>query len=479
VNFAQRERINILIKEINRAMLQIYNTLSRKKETFKPIVEGKVGLYVCGITIYDFLHIGHARTYVAFDIVARYLKHLGYEVTHVRNITDVDDKIIKRAQENNETCESLTSRMTKEMYQDFDDLNIMRPDLDPTVTEHMPEIIALIERLIDRGHAYVASNGDVLFEVKTYGDYGKLSLQNLDMLQAGARVEVDNTKRNSMDFVLWKMAKPGEPSWDSAWGKGRPGWHIECSAMNSKHLGEHFDIHGGGSDLQFPHHENEIAQSCCAFDTPYVNYWMHGGMVQINKEKMSKSLNNFFTLRSVLKEYDAESVRFFLTSSHYRSQLNYSQDNLTQARAGLERLYTSLRGVEQVKVPLTDNEYVERFEKAMNDDFSCPEAMPVLFELAKEINRIKNEDINKAGQLAYILVKLGAILGIAQNSPEDFLQGDTATDDEAVYVEALIKQRNEARVNKDWASADDARDKLNEMKIILEDSANGTTWRKG
>jgi len=460
-------------------MLQIYNTLSRKKELFKPIVEGKVGLYVCGITIYDFLHIGHARTYVAFDIVARYLKHLGYDVTHVRNITDVDDKIIKRAQENNESCESLTSRMTKEMYQDFDDLNIMRPDVDPTVTEHMPEIIALIERLIERGHAYVASNGDVLFEVKTFNDYGKLSLQNLDMLQAGARVEVDQTKRNSMDFVLWKMAKPGEPSWESAWGKGRPGWHIECSAMNSKHLGEHFDIHGGGSDLQFPHHENEIAQSCCAFDTPYVNYWMHGGMVQINKEKMSKSLNNFFTLRSVLEDYDAESVRFFLTTSHYRSQLNYSQDNLTQARAALERLYTALRGVEPIEVALTGNEYVERFEKAMNDDFNCPEAMPVLFELAKEINRIKHEDLNKAGQLAYTLVKLGAILGIAQNSAEEFLQGDTSNDDEAVYVEALIKQRNDARANKDWASADDARDKLNEMKIILEDSANGTTWRKG
>ncbi|MCJ8322216.1 MAG: cysteine--tRNA ligase [Colwellia sp.] len=460
-------------------MLQIYNTLSRKKEVFKPITEGKVGLYVCGITIYDYLHIGHARTYVAFDIVARYLKYLGYQVTHVRNITDVDDKIIKRAQENNETCESLTSRMTQEMYRDFDDLNIMRPDIDPTVTGHMPEIIDLIERLIERGHAYVSSSGDVLFEVKTFKDYGKLSLQNLDMLQAGARVDVEETKRNPMDFVLWKMAKPGEPSWDSSWGKGRPGWHIECSAMNLKHLGEHFDIHGGGSDLQFPHHENEIAQSCCATGSSYVNYWMHGGMVQINKEKMSKSLNNFFTLRSVLEKFDAESVRFFLTSSHYRSQLNYSQDNLTQARAGLERLYTALRSVDLVEVSLTNNDYVERFEKAMNDDFSCPEAMPVLFELAKEINRIKDQDAEKAGQLAYILVKLGAILGIAQNSPEEFLQGGSVNDDESVVVEALIKQRNDARANKDWTAADEARDKLNEMKIILEDSANGTTWRKG
>ena len=460
-------------------MLQIYNTLSRKKEVFKPITSNKVGLYVCGITIYDRCHIGHARTYVAFDIIARYLKYLGYDLTHVRNITDVDDKIIKRAQENGESCEALTLRMTEQMYQDFDDLNIMRPDIAPTVTGHMDEIIALVERLIERKHAYVASNGDVMFEVSTYKDYGKLSLQNLDMLQAGSRVDVDEAKRSPLDFVLWKMAKPNEPSWDSPWGKGRPGWHIECSAMNSKHLGEHFDIHGGGSDLQFPHHENEIAQSCCAFDTPYVNYWMHGGMVQINKEKMSKSLNNFFTLRSVLDEYDAESVRFFLTSSHYRSQLNYSQENLTQARASLERIYTALRDVTPIKVELKGNEFVKRFETAMDDDFNCPEAMPVLFELAKEINRIKASDMEEAGKLAFILVSLGEVLGIAQNSPEEFLQGNNADSDEVVEIEALIKQRNDARANKDWAMADDARDKLAALSIILEDSAGGTTWRKG
>lgn len=459
-------------------MLQIYNTLSRKKEVFKPITSNKVGLYVCGITIYDRCHIGHARTYVAFDIIARYFKYLGYDLTHVRNITDVDDKIIKRANENGESCESLTLRMTEQMYQDFDDLNIMRPDIAPTVTGHMDEIIALVKRLIERKHAYVASNGDVMFDVSSYENYGKLSLQNLDMLQAGSRVDVDEAKRSPLDFVLWKMAKPDEPSWDSPWGKGRPGWHIECSAMNSKHLGEHFDIHGGGSDLQFPHHENEIAQSCCAYDTPYVNYWMHGGMVQINKEKMSKSLNNFFTLRSVLDEYDAESVRFFLTSSHYRSQLNYSQDNLTQARAGLERIYTALRDVTPIKVELKGNEYVERFEKAMNDDFNCPEAMPVLFELAKEINRIKADDHEQAGKLAYILVSLGEVLGIAQNSPEDFLQGGNTDTDEAAEIEALILQRNEARANKDWAMADDARDKLAAMNVVLEDSAGKTTWRK-
>ncbi|MFT5636432.1 MAG: cysteinyl-tRNA synthetase [Cognaticolwellia sp.] len=459
-------------------MLQIYNTLSRKKEVFKPITSNKVGLYVCGITIYDRCHIGHARTYVAFDIIARYLKYLNYDLTHVRNITDVDDKIIKRANENGESCEALTLRMTEQMYQDFDDLNIMRPDIAPTVTGHMDEIITLVERLIERKHAYVASNGDVMFEVSTYNDYGKLSLQNLDMLQSGSRVDVDEAKRSPLDFVLWKMAKPDEPSWDSPWGKGRPGWHIECSAMNSKHLGEHFDIHGGGSDLQFPHHENEIAQSCCAFDTPYVNYWMHGGMVQINKEKMSKSLNNFFTLRSVLDEYDAESVRFFLTSSHYRSQLNYSQDNLTQARASLERIYTALRDLTPIKVELKGNEYVQRFEKAMNDDFNCPEAMPVLFELAKEINRIKVSDVAAASKLAFILVSLGEVLGVAQNSPEEFLQGSNANDDEVAEIEALIKQRNDARANKDWALADDARDKLVALNIILEDSASGTTWRK-
>ena len=459
-------------------MLQIYNTLSRKKEVFKPITSNKVGLYVCGITIYDRCHIGHARTYVAFDIIARYFTYLGYDLTHVRNITDVDDKIIQRAKENGESCEALTLRMTEQMYQDFDDLNIMRPDIAPTVTGHMNEIIALVERLIERKHAYVASNGDVMFEVSTYKDYGKLSLQNLDMLQTGSRVDVDEAKRSPLDFVLWKMAKPDEPSWESPWGKGRPGWHIECSAMNLKHLGEHFDIHGGGSDLQFPHHENEIAQSCCAHDTPYVNYWMHGGMVQINKEKMSKSLNNFFTLRSVLDEYDAESVRFFLTSSHYRSQLNYSQDNLTQARASLERIYTALRDLTPVKVELKGNEYVQRFEKAMNDDFNCPEAMPVLFELAKEINRLKATDKAEASKLAYILVSLGEVLGVAQNSPEDFFQGGDSNSDETAEIEALIKQRNDARANKDWAMADDARDKLAALNIILEDGAGGTTWRK-
>ncbi|WNC70404.1 cysteine--tRNA ligase [Thalassotalea nanhaiensis] len=458
-------------------MLQIYNTLTRKKEEFKPINPGKVGMYVCGITIYDHCHIGHARTYVAFDVIARYIRHLGYDLTHVRNITDVDDKIIKRAAENNETCQSLTERMTADMYADLDALNVARPDIDPKVTTHMPEIIEMIERIIANKHAYVASNGDVMFDVLSYKDYGKLSMQNLEMLQAGSRVDVDDAKNNPMDFVLWKMAKPGEPSWESPWGEGRPGWHIECSAMNSKHLGDHFDIHGGGSDLQFPHHENEIAQSCCASNTTYVNYWMHGGMVQVDKVKMSKSLNNFFTLRSVLETYDAESVRYFLVSSQYRSQLNYSQENLTQARASLERIYTSLRGVAPVEVELAGNEYVERFEKAMNDDFNTPEALPVIFELAKEVNRLKTDEPAKAGELAFILIKLGAIIGIAQTEPEEFFKA--GSDDDAELIEQLIVQRNTARANKDWAMADDARDKLKAMNVILEDSAGKTTWRKG
>lgn len=327
-------------------MLKIFNTLSRQKEEFKPIHAGKVGMYVCGITIYDLCHIGHGRTFVAFDVVARYLRYLGYSLTYVRNVTDVDDKIIKRAIENSETCEQLTTRMLAEMHKDFDALNLQRPDLEPRATHHIPEIIEMTERLIARDHAYVASNGDVMFAVDSDPDYGLLSRQDLDQLQAGARVEVADVKRNPMDFVLWKMSKPGEPSWQSPWGPGRPGWHIECSAMNSKQLGAHFDIHGGGSDLMFPHHENEIAQSTCAHDGPYVNYWMHSGMVMIDKEKMSKSLNNFFTIRDVLAYYDAETVRYFLMSGHYRSQLNYSEENLKQARASLERLYTALRGTD-------------------------------------------------------------------------------------------------------------------------------------
>jgi len=458
-------------------MVQIYNTLTRQKEAFKPRVDGKIDMYVCGITIYDYCHIGHARTFVSFDVIVRYLRHIGFDLKFVRNITDVDDKIINRANENDESIDTLTKRMTKAMHQDFDDLGMLRPDVEPTVTDHMPEIIEMVERLINKGHAYVTVNGDVLFNVSSFEKYGQLSQQDLDMLQAGSRVEVDENKNSPLDFVLWKKAKVNEPSWESPWGAGRPGWHIECSAMSSKHLGEHFDIHGGGSDLQFPHHENEIAQSCCANHGEYADTWIHTGMVQVNKEKMSKSLGNFFTVKDVLKKYDAESVRYFLISGHYRSQLNYSQDNLDQARSSLERIYTALRGVTPIAVELNDNEYVIKFKKAMDDDFNTPEALSVVFELAKELNRIKETDENKASELSYILRSLGEVLGIAQQIPTDFLQGEQE-DNEVAIIEALIKQRNQARADKDWAMADDARDKLNEMKIVLEDSAAGTTWRK-
>ncbi|EGR2413572.1 cysteine--tRNA ligase [Vibrio cholerae] len=458
-------------------MLKIYNSLTRQKEEFKPIVAGKVGMYVCGVTIYDLCHIGHGRTFVSFDVVARYLRYLGYDLTFVRNITDIDDKIIKRAAENAETCESLTERLIQEMYADFDALNIKRPDVEPRATAYIEEIIALVERLIERGFAYVADNGDVMFEVSQYSEYGKLSKQDLDQLQAGARVDIEAAKRSPLDFVLWKMSKPGEPTWESPWGPGRPGWHIECSAMNSSILGNHFDIHGGGSDLQFPHHENEIAQSCCAHDTQYVNTWMHSGMVMVDKEKMSKSLGNFFTIRDVLGHYDAETVRYFLMSGHYRSQLNYSEENLNQARASLERLYNALRGLDRSVPASGGEEYVTRFTAAMNDDFNTPEAYSVLFDMAREINRLKSEDMTNASALGSLMRELADVIGILYQEPEAFFQG-SAEDEDAAQIEALIKLRNDSRAMKDWANADLARDKLNEMGIVLEDGPNGTTWRR-
>ncbi|MDO6489012.1 cysteine--tRNA ligase [Colwellia sp. 6_MG-2023] len=471
-------------------MLQIYNTLTRKKEAFTPINPGKVGLYVCGCTVYDLCHIGHGRTYISFDNIARYMRFSGYDVNYVRNITDVEDKIINRAAQNNETTEQLTERTIAYMHEDFDALNIARPDIEPRVTTHMNEIIAMIETLIAKKHAYIAGEkdssdtnntgkGDVLFDVSSYADYGKLSGQDLEQLQSGSRVDVDQSKNNPLDFVLWKSAKPGEPSWSSPWGEGRPGWHIECSAMNAKELGHHFDIHGGGSDLQFPHHENEIAQSCCALETPYVNYWMHTGMVQVDQEKMSKSLGNFFTIRDVLAQYDAETVRFFLTTGHYRSQLNYSTDNLNQARASLERIYTALRDVDISDDFILDKSstYVKQFCQAMDDDFNTPQALAVLFEIAKELNVVKSNNIEQAEKLAATLKTLGGVIGLLQLAPESFLQGQNANEDVA-EIEALIVQRNQARIDKDWALADEARDKLNAMNIILEDSAGKTTWRK-
>nr|WP_136251912.1 cysteine--tRNA ligase [Ningiella ruwaisensis] len=464
--------------------LKIYNTLTRKKEVFKPLNDNKVGMYVCGITVYDLCHMGHARTYLSFDIIARYLRHLGYDLKYVRNITDVDDKIIQRANENKETHSELTERTIKMMHEDFAALNLVEPDVEPRVTQHMDEIIDVIQRLIDKGYAYVPDsekqNKDVLFDVSAFDRYGELSKQDLSQLEAGIRVQTTSDKQDPLDFVLWKAAKPSEPSWQSPWGEGRPGWHIECSAMNHKHLGEHFDIHGGGSDLIFPHHENEVAQSCCAFDTKYVNTWMHTGMVQVDNEKMSKSLGNFFTLRDVLAKHDPETLRFFLMSAHYRSQLSYSQENINQARSALERLYTALRDVEaNMTVSLSESAYLKRFEDAMNDDFNMPIAFSVLFDVAKELNK-HDKSSEQAKDLAGVLKKLGDILGILQSEPNDYLQGNAqpGNDEFAAQVEMLIQKRNQARKDKDWASADAARDELTSLGVVLEDGPEGTVWRK-
>lgn len=458
-------------------MLQIYNTLSRQKEVFTPITPGKVGLYVCGITIYDYCHVGHARTYVAFDVINRYLRFCGYDVTYVRNITDVDDKIIKRAAENGESCDALTARFTQAMHADFNALGLLPADIEPTVTGHMQEIILMVQQLLDKGYAYIAKDGDVLFDVSKYQAYGALSQQNLEMLQAGARVEVSDSKDDPLDFVLWKTAKPGEPYWQSPWGNGRPGWHIECSAMSAKHLGAHFDIHGGGSDLQFPHHENEIAQSTCAHGHKYVNTWIHTGMVQVDKEKMSKSLGNFFTVKEVLAQYNAEAVRYFLLSSQYRSQLNYSKENLEQAHAALGRLYNALRDITPATQVDLNNDYVARFKAAMDDDFNTPEALPVLFELAREVNRFKTTEPAKAAELAAVLQTLAGVLGILQGDAEAFLKSG-ASDDEVGQIEALIAKRNAARAAKDWAAADAARAELTALGIVLEDKNGVTSWRK-
>ena len=455
-------------------MLKIYNTLTRSKQEFKPIEENKIGMYVCGVTTYDLCHIGHARTFVNFDVIVRYLRFSGYDVTYVRNITDIDDKIIKRANERGISAKDLANQYIDEMHKDFDSLNIKRPDIEPKATETIEEIIAFVQKLIDNKNAYVSENGDVVFDINSFKNYGKLSGQILDELQAGARIEVAKSKHNPLDFVLWKMSKEGEPYWDSPWGKGRPGWHIECSAMNNKYLGSEFDIHGGGSDLIFPHHENEIAQSCCANHTSYVHYWMHSGMVMINEEKMSKSLNNFFTIRDVLKTYDAETVRFFLLSGQYRSPLNYSQENLDKARAALNRFYTTLRDVKSIKEVSGDDEYVAKFKEYMDDDFNTPGAISVLFDLVKQINKTDDET---AAVLAGRLKQLSSVLGILEQDPATFLMSG-ANNDDAQEIEALIKERNDARLAKDWARADAARDKLKAMNIELEDGPNGTTWHR-
>ena len=460
-------------------MLQIHNSLSGDKEIFTPIVPGKVGIYVCGMTVYDYCHVGHARVMVVFDVVVRHLRALGYEVKYVRNITDIDDKIIARAAENGETITALTERFIDAMHEDAKALGVLSPDVEPRATTSMDDIISMVETLIEKAHAYVSDNGDVYYDVRKFKPYGALSRESLEDQQAGARVEVNSHKRDPLDFVLWKSAKEGEPCWDSPWGKGRPGWHIECSAMSTCCLGNHFDIHGGGTDLKFPHHENEIAQSEAATGSKFVNTWMHNGFVQINDEKMSKSLGNFFTVREVLKEYAPEVVRYFILTSHYRSPLNYSEENLNNARVALERFYTALRDVCVVDTQPDEDEYFERFNAAMNDDFNTPEALSVLFDLTRELNREKESDSGAALKLAAQLKSLAAVLGILQDDPEAFLkQGGSEGGLSDEQIDELITLRNAARANKDWAEADRVRDELQNNGIVLEDSSGVTRWRR-
>ena len=471
-------------------MLKIYNTLTRKKELFQPRVEGKVGLYVCGMTVYDYCHIGHARVMVVFDTVARYFRHSGYDLTYVRNITDIDDKIIQRAHENGETMPELTERFITAMHDDERALSVLPPDIEPRATQSIPGIIAMIEALCANGLAYVGGNGDVFYAVTKFKNYGQLSGKHLDDLQAGERVDIDKAKRNPLDFVLWKMAKAGEPAWPSPWGSGRPGWHIECSAMSTCCLGNHFDIHGGGMDLQFPHHENEIAQSEGATGEKFVNLWMHNGFVRINEEKMSKSLGNFFTVREVLKQYKPEIIRFFILSSHYRSPLNYSDEQLHDARTALTRLYTALRSCDDLNAAI-DTDYKARFEQAMDDDFNTPVALSVLFDLARELNIAKKE--SKQEQISLLsttLKSLGGLLGILQDNPDVFLkQGISISISLPAFsmlatggtesIEEQIQARLDAKKAKYWTLADQIRDELKAQGVILEDAPDGTTsWRR-
>ncbi len=462
-------------------MLQIFNSLTRQKERFTPIEPGKVRMYVCGMTVYDYCHLGHARVLVAFDVAVRYLRACGYQVTYVRNITDIDDKIIQRAVQNGEDFGALTARFIRAMHEDSAALGVLPPDIEPRATQSIDDIVAMIAVLLEKGYAYAAGNGDVYYDVSRFTTYGGLSGEQQEDLRAGARVEVDEAKDDPLDFVLWKAAKPGEPSWPSPWGAGRPGWHIECSAMSTRCLGDHFDIHGGGMDLKFPHHENEIAQSEAATGHKFVNVWMHNGFVRVNEEKMSKSLGNFFTVREILTRYRPETVRYFILASHYRSPLNYTEDNLDQARAALARLYTALRGLDSAAQ--TDEDYQRRFNAAMDDDFNTAEALSVLFSLVNECNRVRTADPAHAARLAATLRGLGGLLGILQDDPDSYLQGMPVTGAEpagpdATQIEALIAQRLAARQAKHWAESDRIRDVLKAQGVVLEDGAQGTTWRR-
>lgn len=461
-------------------MLKIYNTLTQKKEIFKSIHAKKIGMYVCGMTVYDLCHIGHARVLVAFDVIVRYLTAKGYDVNYVRNITDIDDKIIQRAQENNETVAELTKRMIAAMHHDLAELAILPPTHEPKATDAIPRMCDLIQTLLDKAYAYRAENGDICYAVDRFKTYGQLAHQNLEKLRSGSRVAIDLTKKDPLDFVLWKSAKPDEPSWQSPWGAGRPGWHIECSAMSMAALGEHFDIHGGGLDLVFPHHQNEIAQSEGASGKKFVNTWIHVGFVQVDRQKMSKSLGNFFTLRDVLAQYPAEVIRYFLVASHYRSPIHYSQENLQIAGAALQRLYTSLRGlVEETDNPSNDEiaeDYQEKFYRAMDDDFNTPDALAVLFDLARDINRHREQDLARAKQLARCLRHLASVLGILQQDPEQFLRSGIQQD--TSQITQLIDARNKARAAKNWQQADKIRDQLLDLGVTLEDTATGTEWRR-
>ena len=452
--------------------LRIYNTLSRALESFTPIEPGHVRMYVCGMTVYDLCHLGHARSMVAFDIVQRWLRASGYQVTYVRNVTDIEDKIIKRAVENGETIRSLTDRMIDALHQDADALGIERPTHEPRATEYVPQMLSIISQLEGKGLAYRADNGDVNYSVRKFAGYGKLSGKSLDELQAGERVAVQDGKQDPLDFVLWKSAKATEPEgakWPSDYGTGRPGWHIECSAMSCALLGETFDIHGGGADLQFPHHENEIAQSEGAHGKALAKVWMHNGFINVDNEKMSKSLGNFFTIRDVLKEYDAETVRFFVVRSHYRSPLNYSNVHLDDARSALKRLYTALSLVQAADVQIDwGNAYAARFQAAMNEDFGTPDAVAVLFELAAEVNR------SKSAELAGLLKALGGVLGLLQADPATFLQAGASVD--AAYIEEQIALRAAAKAAKNYAESDRIRAALLAQGVELKDSAQGTTW---
>jgi cysteinyl-tRNA synthetase len=480
-------------------MLKIYNTMTRSKEIFESIIPGQVRIYVCGMTVYDYCHLGHARVLVVFDTVVRYLRALGFNVTYVRNITDVDDKIIQRAHELGEPIDRLTARFIQAMHEDARILGVLPPDVEPRATESMAQIISMIKTLVDKGYAYLAANGDVFYDVSRFRDYGNLSGKDMRDLRVGARVDVNEAKDDPLDFALWKAAKPAEPHWDSPWGPGRPGWHIECSAMSTTHLGTHFDIHGGGMDLQFPHHENEIAQSEACTDEKFVNVWMHNGFVRVNEEKMSKSLGNFFTVREILKRFTPEEVRYFILSSHYRSPLNYSDEQLMNARSALTRLYTALRGLPPAQ-PRDDQDFETRFKGAMNDDFNTAEALALLFDLAHEINRVRGGDMEKAAGMAANLKSLGEVLGILQDDPEVVLKrqvivGPTLGTDLPLTdkvpqpeiandlisekkIEKLIKQRNAARATKQWVAADEIREELKAKGVILEDGASGTTWRR-